>query len=192
MRYCDNITLGAPGGGAPSVYLLRANSIYDPDAIAAGHQPLYHDQVSALYNHYVVVGSRLKATFYSEDAATTTGAVAGIYLSDDAAGPASIQAMQENLSQKGNHRWRFLRTAPGNSPGVTTVLGTYSAKKFHGIKNIADNKQDLGAAFGNNPSDEAYFILYVGQDGTNLPNIKCYIQIDYTVLVQEPKEVAQS
>ncbi len=46
---------------------FRANSLYDPDATGIGHQPLFFDQLSALYAHYRVTALRYSVKFFAPD-----------------------------------------------------------------------------------------------------------------------------
>lgn len=64
LSYSDSITLttGTAGiYGSEQVY--RLNSLFDPDLTSAGHQPLFFDQLSAMYNQYMVRGCKLELTF---------------------------------------------------------------------------------------------------------------------------------
>lgn len=49
---------------------FRANSLYDPDASGVGHQPLYFDQLAALYARYRVTGLRYSVRFFAPDEST--------------------------------------------------------------------------------------------------------------------------
>ena len=42
--------------------------MFHPDKSSVGHQPMYFDQLQAIYDHFTVINSRIKVTpFYSED-----------------------------------------------------------------------------------------------------------------------------
>lgn len=53
QRYSDVITISLSAGTVQS-YSFRANSLFDPDRTGTGHQPLGFDQLTAIYNRYVV------------------------------------------------------------------------------------------------------------------------------------------
>jgi hypothetical protein len=62
LKYTTLITNSLPTGtGAQQT--MNLNSIFDPDRTGAGHQPLYFDQVAAIYNRYRVLKARWKITF---------------------------------------------------------------------------------------------------------------------------------
>lgn len=63
LTYSDSFVLTTPILGVVSEQIFSLNSIYDPDVTNAGHQPLYHDQIAALYNFYLVTGCKLEVTF---------------------------------------------------------------------------------------------------------------------------------
>ena len=49
-------------GAGNTVFQFSCNSLYSPNASYAGTQPLYFDQVMAIYDHYTVVSSKCKTT----------------------------------------------------------------------------------------------------------------------------------
>jgi len=56
--------------GLFNTYVMSCNGLFDPNITGTGRQPLYFDQLTALYNHYVVIGS--KCTFKFTPAAVTS------------------------------------------------------------------------------------------------------------------------
>jgi len=60
LRYAEDVNISA--GIALGSYDFRANSIFDPNLTGIGHQPLGHDQWAVFYDHYVVLGARIKVT----------------------------------------------------------------------------------------------------------------------------------
>jgi len=53
MRYADKFNLTIAAGGFAD-YILRANSIFDPDRTGVGHAPLGYSQLAGVYNRYRV------------------------------------------------------------------------------------------------------------------------------------------
>jgi len=188
MRYVDQIRLDADAG-IKAVHNFRANSIFDPDETAGGHQPLGHDEWGLFYNHYIVLGAKITCQFN----ATTSFADAsiyGIYLADDTVLP--IKA--STICEQGLARWN---SAPLSTDGGTSskrIYNTYSAKKFHNVKDVADNSGILGASFGNNPAENAIFTVFTQALNSlaNPPVLDVLVTIEYIVMMQEPKSLNPS
>lgn len=192
LRYCEAGVIDSGGGTGTFVY--NACSLYDPSTTALGHQPLGFDQYSALYDHYVVLGSRIKITFWTENAATTYASIVGVKLDDDnLLGTTNVEQVIEQANAL--TKYRFLRN--NSTSGDNTIVSlkqTYSAKKFNGVKDVLDNKATIGAPVNASPSESAYYILFVAHpDGTtDIPAINFNVQIDYIAQFSELKDLAQS
>lgn len=189
LKYVDSFTFD-PAAGISAVHAFRANSIYDPDTFAGGHQPLGHDQWASFYNHYVVVGSVCKATFAKTSAATEGGMNAcGIQLTDDTTTSTYLPTiLEQGLTNKG-YSYKSV-----NASRPVSVRKGFSAKKFFNVTNVTDNVDRLGAQLGTNPSEQAFFSIFAaGVDLTVNPDpLVVLVEITYTVVYSEPKELAQS
>lgn len=185
LRYATIVGLNAATGAAAG-HSFRANSIYDPDNTGIGHQPLGHDQWALFYNHYRVLGAKITINFASSGAGHSM--VAGCFLDDDASGPTPFD--NEGIIEKGG-KYRVMDDAGG--PGNRTIVCKYSAKKFHNASNVKD-RDDLKAAFGSNPSEMAYFVLWAQALNTAVDPgvVYCNVKIDYIVSLEEAKDLAQS
>lgn len=53
LKYVESIQI-ADAVAANKIYVYRANSCNDIDLTGAGHQPMYYDQIGALYNRFFV------------------------------------------------------------------------------------------------------------------------------------------
>jgi len=191
LKYCDYFTIDPQTGGSLGSYLFRANSIYDPNYTGTGHQPLGYDQWAGLYNHYTVISSKINISIIPN--LTTSqylpGNVVGIFLSDD------VTFSGTNLTQlmeQGYTNYKYLQMYPGN--GVDTLKHSFNAKRFYNVKDVKDNQVTLGALVGSNPSEEAYFVCFVGaaDSTTDTASIGCVVTMEYLVTFTEPKEIAQS
>lgn len=63
LTYTDLFNLTNTLGGLSNIIEYNLNNITDPDQTFTGHQPLYRDQMAALYNKYIVTGVRCKFTY---------------------------------------------------------------------------------------------------------------------------------
>ena len=128
IRYNEYVNLNLTGSIA--TYQFSANSLYDPNASQGGHQLFMYDKMADNYNHYLVLGSKITVTFWTEDAAGIYGAIAGIKLADDLyiAPTGGVQTVIEHGPKYSN--WKFLRTNANDNHNPVTVTKTFSAKKF--------------------------------------------------------------
>ncbi len=185
LRYCATEPLTSTAGAIHSV-VYSANSAYDPKTAAGGHQPMGYDTFSALYNHYVVVGSKITVKFISESQQIPT--ICGIYLSDSQTVPyTTYQEFRE--ARKGT---QGLLGSLAIKP--VTAISKFSAKKFFNLDNVKDNFDRLGALVTANPEEQAYYMIFVqSADYANTGSeIQCLITIDYLIEYSEPVDLAQS
>lgn len=145
LRYCGKtqVTLSVGTGN----YKFRANSLYDPDFTSTGHQPLYFDQLSALYDHYIVVRSRLKIYFAS---ATNANLVVSLYVDDDSTHQVSTDRGAE--MRKG----KVITGNPSTGP-LEPISASWSALQTFGSPIPNDNLQGTSTT---NPTEESYYALY--------------------------------
>lgn len=190
MRYNDNYVLNALAGGIDSNE-FRINSIFDPDLTGVGHQPLGHDEWSTFYNHYVVVGAKITATFLATEIGTPAGMRAvGIFIAPDSA---SIPTNVIDLIENGQSRWKYISPVGQSGQSRGTVTNTFSAKNFFSVANISDNTNRIGATFGSNPTELANLSVWYGNTGTADPvTINVNVVIEFAVLVSEPRVLLRS
>lgn len=188
MRYVEAQTLD-PGVGSMAVLNYSANDAQDPYQGVGGHQPLGWDQWSAFYNHYVVVGARIKVQFSNESWSTGNSQVmCGINLSDDL----TISSSPTALAEQNLTKYKLLRV--GSNQNQVVAYKNYSARKFFNITDIKDNFDRLGALVSTGPTEKAYFNVFAGSiiGSDDAPQINILVTIDYIVDFSEPKEVTQS
>jgi len=183
LRYADQLGLTSSTGSLAS-HVFRANSIYDPDYTAAGHQPMGHDQWAALYNHYVVLGSKLTVRFIP-NASSTAPCAMGTYLTDGTAVPYTTPS-EFIEAKRGNYKI-FKAT-----DRAVTLIQKYSAKKQYNVADVKDNVGRIGAAMDTNPSDEAFFNIWFDAIDGSTSTCVCMVYIDYIVLYSEPKDMPTS
>jgi len=189
LRYNEYVTINAAAGALAS-YAFRCNSIHDPNSTGGGHQPMGHDTWAEIYNTYVVVGSKLTANFTSGGAQLPQAMLA--ILQDDDATLTSTSTSE--IIERGGSRFRIVPDSGSAVGKAITLSSKFSAKKYYEIANIKDNVSRLGAAFGANPAEMAYFLLVVGppDQATDISTWGVNVTIDYLVLVSDPKDMLQS
>lgn len=183
LRYSENISLTSTAGST-GVYTFRANFPYDPNETGAGHQPMSYDQWGQMYNHYVVVGSKITILQMSGGAAATA-TISGVYLSDDTTLPYTTP---NGFIEAKKGTWRT--TTHQRKP--TKFSCNFSAKKFFSITDIKDNTGRLGALVSTNPTELAYFNIWFN-DVTGATTTNDYqVVVDYIIQFSEPKDQLQS
>ncbi len=188
LRYCDNFQLNAATDSTVS-HVWRANSIFDPDFEIGGHQPMGHDQWLNFYSHYTVIGSRIKVNSQQSSTTTTGAGLVGVLLKDNST---TITSGSTNIMEQALAKWRLY--GPMTSGRPVSVTHGFSSKKFFGLKDIADNTDRVGAEFGADPEEVAYFHVFQSSVAAGLDPALIYVNItiDYICLLTEPKALGSS
>lgn len=185
LRYCQQISV-TPTSATAVGNIFRANSIYDPDYTGTGHQPLFFDQWASVYNHYTVLGARIRADFVNTVGAPSTGVgMCGIDLVDSAPGlSAGADGDASRLIENGA-KYKTLGNFY-NSGAQVSVTRNFSARKFFGLQSIKDNRDEIGASVTTNPAELAYFKVWLTTlYGTFTDVVKINCVIDYVVMFSE-------
>ena len=184
LRFANTGQLtSATGGLATASYC--ANGIFGCDITAApAGQPMGFDQWASLFNHYVVLGSRITVEWALPNQNHLY--VAGTYLNDD---NTLIYSKFADFKQARKGTQRVLV----NQRNCVTTSSNFSAKKFFNVKDIKDNTDRLGGSITTNPSEQAVFVIY-GQPMDGASNMSCryLVTIDYIVAWSEPRDIPLS
>lgn len=127
LSYSELVTVTVTTGHGEQ--LFACNGLFDPNTTGTGHQPLYFDQLMAIYDHYTVINSSCKATICdgSATAWTTT-----MFLDDDAT---------TGTTTAGN--------LPLERPGCVSMISVPLAE----TKSLRKSWSST-ATFGSNPMDD--------------------------------------
>lgn len=190
MTYFTQIRLDPTG--TPATHVFSANSVYDPDYTLTGHQPLYHDQYSQVYNKYKVVSSKISITGandYSDQANVMGNLVVCIVNNTTTA----YQSITEACEAKGSKYRQCHERRP-----MRKLTQTFSAKKFFCLSNIKDNDTIEGllgdTLVGSSPQQRSYFVIqaYPLYQAQNTYPACLNIRLSYNVLVYDIKKIAGS
>ena len=179
-RYVENIGFNA-AAGALSVQQFRANGMYDPNVTGTGHQPLYFDQLSAIYDHFTVLKSYIKVT---ASTSSTTPQIVNIFLNDDSTiTPASVESRMEQSSGKS------MLISQGS--GTSSVYLAFDAKKVFGGSVLGnDNLQGTGSA---DPTEQSLFTITCQAQDTGVATLVYTIcEIVYVAVWDEVRDIAGS
>lgn len=184
-RYCQNVGLTSTTGTFASTQ-FRANGMFQPPNSGGGHQPMYFDQMTAIYDHFVVIASKCKIIVTPDSSsAMTKPAVVGLYVNDDTSVQyTSTTGVQEY--QKGKTKLlNFNATKP------ITLTEYWSAKKYFGKNPLSnDNLQGSSSA---DPSEMSYYTICL-QDVTTAATctVDMLVEIEYIAIWKELKDISQS
>lgn len=185
LRYCESVTLQSTSGTL-GFQTFRANSIFDPNFTGTGHQPYPRDTWAQLYNHYVVLGSKITVIYGTSGDTQSNNQVVGVLLGDQ--NTAGYTDYTEFI-EAGKGTYKVL----SDQRNAKYAVAKYSAKKFYQVANVSDNVDRLGAAITANPTEEAFFHLWSqSQDKSSTTYCPVTVQIDYIVKFSEPKLLSQS
>lgn len=187
MRHKFVNYFGVTGSVALQQVGYYANGMYQPSTAGATHQPMYFDNMTAIYDHYTVMKS--KCTWkISARASNTADQAAGpaigfwptiicAHVDDDGTPPATILACTEQSTA--THK---LLT---NAEGSQTVITKYwDGKKYFG-GNLRDN-DNLQGTVGANPTElSAFFLSFLSSGGSNAYLVT--VEIEYEAIWDELK-----
>lgn len=194
MNYVEQIAIDTTVGFVGS-YIYSAGNINDPNFSGTGHQPQGHDEWQTFYDRFQVLGSKIKVTFWSASDGTAVNAqgIVGILLAPDTT-TISAGSPYQWLEYK-HSTFKPLNTN-NSTDGTVSVYKGYSPKYYYGISKPL-SEPDLSALLSSGatgPVKDAFFHLFVMSNSTggDLGNIRMQIELDYVVMLTEPKSLSIS
>lgn len=186
LRYSEIITMTSTSGSLAS-YVFRANSVFDPDFTSVGHQPMGYDQWAGMYNHYVVLGSKIVCRVVEDAAGTSTNpGIVGVFLDDDTTLPYSTP---NSFIEADKGSYKLLSPISDSTSIIST---SFSAKGFFNLTNVKDNLLRVGANVVSNPLESAEYQIWYATVNATTNTIAVQCTIDYIVLFNEPKAGVES
>lgn len=182
LKYHADITLDIGAAGILAQHTFTANSCYDPDSTGTGQQPRCFDQIMTMYDHFVVLWSKITVKFCPRPDLTSPATVV-LAMQDDTTVHSFVINMIERKFSKSS------LITPGTKP---TTLSMVFKNKFLGrTKPLAD--PDLKGSLSGDPSELAFFVMAAQSiQGIDETPIVCLVDIDYICAFIEPKLPPQS
>lgn len=187
LRYIERIDLA--GGGTKNTvdYIMRMNSVYDPNQSGTGHQPYLHDQLAIYWTRYIV-----RACKWRVDVRQVSGTERYLLWArvGEALSAESSATIGEKMIETGSCKWKWMKpvdTYIGRS-GVTSIRGYNKMKKLQ----TTPDEDQYGAAFGANPSRSINMQFGTSTDGIETNGFECVVYMTFWVEVREPIAVATS
>lgn len=190
-RYVAEIQLDATAGGIVT-YIFRANDMYDPDYSGTGHQPMGFDELSARYDHFQVLGSRITVKHTPVSGTHVNPAHIGVLLTDTPVVTSNITTVSQLLEQRlnGRHMPMGLVGAP-STRAMDRVSHSFSSKRFFGPRALGVSKYQGSPT--SSPTEDVMFEVYAAAIAGNNPGIvPLLVTIDYVALYTEPRIMTSS
>lgn len=184
LTYVDTLVL-APTATHTS-YSFRGNSLYDPDYTGTGHQPLYFDQYSEIYNKYRVMGCSIRID--TNNASTASALYFIAYPSTDLGTLTTIsQALEQN-------RAKAPKIIPlGQTYSSTRIKAYASSRKVLGLTKTQVMDEDNASTVGANPLQVWYWNLFwESTDGNADVITHAIVKLTYYVQFFDRKIAQQS
>lgn len=193
LKYCEYTSLNA-GTGAVAAVAYTANGMYDPRVAVGGHQPANFDAWMAQYDHYCVLGAKLKVTYMPVDGTTNVPSILGILLSDTGS-RATASTSVEYLLESRYARKSMRLAGPIQGDRQASCTHTFSASKFFGKSKqaILGTDKYVGSA-ALNPTDQAFFEIFGAATtaSTDPSGINLLVELEYVAVLSEPKPPVES
>lgn len=199
LKYVDRITIN-PGIGSFAEHIFRANSCFDPDYTGVGHQPKTFDQFMALYQHYTVIGARIKVkplrtTGDTNDTVLSLWGCTLMARFNDVATMYADNGLSSILESRmiGSRKTRHTGLVYNLNKSSDALTCSYSAKKFFKAKAIIDESQHKGTD-STNPTEDVFFSVWaVPPDGSSDAAAQTYlVEIEYITVFTEPIPINSS
>ena len=180
LTYCDSALLATNESVDVATLELRANSIFDPVSSGTGHQPYAHDTFLTLYEFYSVKSAVIDVWF-GNSADDGLPIMCGVWTNND-----GTQITNENLVREQPNSISKLLA----NDSIVQVRGTYMRDN----RFPAYGQNDVGAAFGANPTELSVFNVFTAKDEsfTAANTVVCYYKITYEVEMWDPKKLGLS
>lgn len=181
-RYVESFVLST-SAGLLGTYQFSCNGLYDPNITGTGHQPMYFDQLAAIYNHYTVLKSTCKVRVTN---GVSSVQLIGCYIEDDTSiTSANAQACNEQSSAV----TRIL--SPAGVEGALNFSKSWDSVQAFGPGTLAND--NLQGTSSSNPTEQQYFTLFI-QDvaATNIVNAAFTVVIEYETLWDELRNLNSS
>lgn len=181
-KYFETIDMASTSGSTVT-YSFHANSLFDPNYSGSGHQPLYYDNMAAIYNHYCVIGSKITVKLAGASTSNTSTSFA-LYLNDDVTATPTLSSLMEQSKSK-------YCVIPAGSNNIYSCTLKWSAKKTFGGSILGN--PSLSAATNANPLETSVFtIAGFPQNLTSTQTYNMQVMIEYIAVWTELKDVAGS
>lgn len=175
LRYHEAIALSSVSGSVSS-NVFRANSCFDPNQTGTGHQPMYYDQLTAVYNRYSVNYSKIRVSFHViTETAATSDFIVGITGNQSGA-----LGSDPNVICEQPHGTYSVCNGRNGSTGTRILTLDFTPQSCMGM---SPQDSDVSASAGGNPNDVYLFTVWAAdRQSTGTTSIVAEVDIFYDVV----------
>lgn len=170
--------------GAIATHKMVLNGLFDPNNSGIGHQPMYFDQMSAIYNHYTVIGAKITCHMTPYDTNASPVNVCLWQNDDSVVTPATMDSIEEQTKS-------YPKVLGMTSSGQKNLTLKWSAKKTFGSSVLANSK--LSGDSVANPAENSFAMLSIqATDFTSTVQVAVRFDVEYLAIWYELKDIAGS
>lgn len=170
QKFAQAYALTGASGLAGRTFSL--NCLFDPDVTGTGNQPVFFDQLAAIYNKYRVVRAHWRVRVASKTANN-----AGVVAAAPTPGVAdtSFASVEELSEEPGGVAMEF---GSAGSPPAVLSGSTDMAEVYGNTKNAVILLDTYAAVSNTRPSNEVYLAICVNTSG-NTDTTQLFVEIVY-------------
>lgn len=186
MTYYEQVGLACTSG-LPATYTWNLSSINDPQVAVGGHQAFGHDTFKTLFKKYFVSSATITIK-WTNIATNNIPHKCFVMMDRDNATDTNLDTRMEQTKGTGT------KTLLANSNNQQVTSLRYVAKRFHKIKNAADDHQ-IKAQFDADPVLPAYCVMGIQPiDSVSSTSAIIYgeVMINFNVVCFDPVPLTQS
>ncbi len=187
LIYSEPFIVIDPGAtGVVQVARFSANGLFDPNNTGGGHQPRGFDQLIAMYDHFVVIGSKMTCIFCPDNITVNApGNVMGITLRDDTSEESTLDGYLESSYTV----YDFL---PQDASSKLKLIMPVNPNKFLGRSHPLSDSQLKGSVSAN-PAEQCFYHIWgAPPQSTDSNPVLVVVTIEYDVIFLEPVQPGQS
>jgi hypothetical protein len=183
LQYTDSIVISAVS--FQTMYVFRANSLYDPDLTAIGHQPAYFDTYASVYSKYKVLGAKISLTLTNNTSITTGLAIIPNSVS------LSVGALPYEILDLPRSKWKAIGSA-----NIQPAYLTHSAStaEILGLMNRQIDDDDYSSSVTSSPNQLWFWNLYLFSINTGIlaPSLSIVVRITFDTLFYDRSAIPSS
>lgn len=184
-RYWETTLLNPLAGVTTKTY-YRANGMYDPTGALGGHQPMLFDQMSALYNHFTVIQSRITVTVVAAvvNPTSNSGSATVILSVDD--NVSDTRGYADIIETDSNAKVGIM-----SPEGKVTLSTEWKAADYFG-GDVLDNPNFRGNSGADPTEQSAFVVTVVNNSGSFQIFMDQHVLIEYRAVWSELKDIVAS